>query len=82
MHVIQIRNFPDATYRRLRELAKEERRSLQQEASWLLEKALEIFGRSSLKNWDQVAKTQKEMKLRYGALPDSTPLIRQMRQER
>ncbi len=41
MATLNIKNFPDALYRRLRERAKRQRRSLAQEVTQLLEEALE-----------------------------------------
>lgn len=82
MHAIQIRNVSNGTYARLKELAKADRRSLQQETAWLLEQSLAIFGRPGPRDWSQADRILEESKKRYGILPDSTPLIRRMRDDR
>ena len=76
MPSLYIRNLPEPVYERLKKRAKSDRRSLQQEAAWLLEKTLETSGFGGL------ARLQQEMSRLYGILSDSTPIIRRMRDER
>jgi hypothetical protein len=89
MPSIQIRNISEEVYRKLVERAKEDKRSIQQEASWLLESTLQIHGYPSFFNaplhysdWTNVDHVRKEMSKRHDVQPDSTPLIREMRNER
>lgn len=82
MIALHIRNVNKEVYDHIKELAKEDRRSIQQEVLWLLEKALNVFGKAHRKDWSKLERVQKEMRLRYGILSDSAPLIRQMRNER
>ncbi len=83
MASIQIRNVPDGLYRRLRVRAKADRRSLQQEAAWLLEHALQMLpAMTPEERWAETDAMQEEMKRLYGTLPDSTPDIRAARDSR
>lgn len=81
MPTLQIRNIPDETYTVLKERAKRDHRSLQQEALWLLETTLVPF-KLRQPNWDLIDRIREQMAQRYGTVSDSTPLIRQMRDER
>ncbi len=40
MATLNVKNLPDALYKKLRQQAKRERRSVAQEVTWLLDKAL------------------------------------------
>ncbi|MBI2885459.1 MAG: hypothetical protein HYY15_04745 [Candidatus Omnitrophica bacterium] len=83
MPSLQIRNMPEETYANLKARAKLDRRSVQQEAAWLLETILSFPGvLLHQPNWSRVDQVREAMAKRYGAQPDSTPLIRQMRDER
>lgn len=88
MPTVQIRNVPDETYAKLKIRAKEDRRSLQQEAAWLLELALNSspvvkFPALTVdERWEKTRAMQEEMRQRYGVLPDSTPDIRKWRDTR
>jgi hypothetical protein len=89
MPSIQVRNLSEEAYKRLAARAKADKRSLQQEATWLIESALGVgtyspwlSERLHHPDWSIVDKIYEEMKKRYGKQSDSTPLIRQMRDER
>lgn len=84
MASIQIRNVSEKTLAKLRERAKRDKRSVQQEAHWLLEQAL-TEGLSSplhLSNWQTVDTVRERLASDYGTQPDSTADIRKMREER
>lgn len=82
MPSIQIRNLSDEAYENLKVKAKADRRSVQQEAAWVLETTLSFHARAHWPDWTLVDAIREQMTHRYGLLPDSTPLIRQMRDER
>lgn len=82
MPSVQIRNISDSAYENLKARAKQDRRSVQQEAAWLLESILSFTASLHRPNWQRVDELYEQMKQRYGTLPDSTPLIREMRDER
>ncbi len=82
MPSIQIRKISDAAYAALKSKAKTDRRSLQQEAAWILETMLAFPRIAHQPEWNRVDQIRKLMAQRYGTLPDSTSLIRQMRDER
>jgi len=82
MATLQIRNLSDDTYEVLKARAKSDRRSLQQEAAWLLETMLSFHGTLRRPDWRRVDEVRERMARRYGTLPNSTPLIRRMRDER
>jgi len=89
MPSIQIRSFSEEAYKKLAERAKQDKRSIQQEAAWLLESALQAGAYSPFfiaplhqPDWTKVDQVREEMKKRYGTQPDSTSMIREMRDER
>ena len=82
MATLQIRNLPEGTYAALKVRAKADRRSLQQEAAWLLEIMLSFREGGQRPDWSHVDQVRERMARRYGTLPSSTPLIRRMRDER
>lgn len=89
MPAIQIRNLSEEAYKRLQQRAEQDRRSLQQEAAWILESALQsgapwAYFQVPLHqpDWTHVNEVREKMQKRYGTLPDSTPQIRKMRDER
>ena len=84
MPSLTIRNIPDELMDDLRSQAKTERRSLNSQALWCLE-----YGLTANRDLARRARTVKSIgKLReaiyqrHGVLPDSTGLIRKMRDER
>lgn len=81
MPSIQIRNLSQAVYCLLKQMAKANRRSIQREATWILEAALNFPGRLHQPDWSQADAIHNLMKQRYGLLPDSTALIRKMLDE-
>lgn len=82
MPSIQIRNISETAYASLKARAKADRRSIQQEAAWVLETTLALPGALQQPDWGQADAIRELMTKRYGVLPDSTPTIRQMRDER
>jgi plasmid stability protein len=89
MPSIQIKNISETTYKKLKERAQADRRSLQQEAAWLLERSLDnnLFASYGsiplhLSDWTAADRIRAGMEKRYGVLPDSTPLVREKRYER
>lgn len=67
----------DARYDRLRVYAESNGRSVDDALRDLIDERL-----STRADWlDELLEFQAEMKAKYGVLPDSTPLIRQMREE-
>lgn len=82
MPSIQIRNISEEAYAALKARAKVDRRSIQQEAAWVLETMLALGGGLHRPDWSRADNIRELMTRRYGTLPDSVPLIRQMRDER
>lgn len=82
MPSVQIRNISEEAYNALKVKAKMDRRSIQQEAAWLLETTLAPTVTLHEPNWTTVDQIREDMFRQYGVLPDSTPLIREMRDER
>ncbi len=77
MATLTIRRLDDQVYERLRERARSNRRSLEAEAREILTDKTQ----NSDKAIEQIIALQEEMAAKYGTFPDSTPLIRQMRDE-
>lgn len=79
MASLTIRNLPPEVYARLRERARRHRRSVTQEAAFIIEEAV---GRAEdpAKIWRQIDKVREVIRQRYGTFADSTPLVREDRQ--
>ena len=54
MPSIQIRNVPEGVYNALKARARADRRSIQQEAAWLLEMVLAFRSSLGKSDWSQV----------------------------
>lgn len=84
MPALTIRNIPEELLDDLRRLAKQEHRSLNAQALWSLEYASQqsrnLARRSETVR--RILKAKEKIRRKHGVLPDSTPLIRQMRDER
>ncbi len=80
MATITVRKLDDDLYERLREQARSNRRSLEAEVRTILER-----GAPPRRAIADVVKDLRAhhayMRAKYGVLPDSTPIIRQMRDE-
>jgi plasmid stability protein len=79
MATLTIRNIPPEIYDRLREQAKRHRRSITQEAAFIIEQALRKTEPSE-EIWHQVDRVRDLIRTRYGTFPDSTVLTREDRQ--
>ncbi len=72
--------MPDEVYRRLKERAREENRSIN-------DLTVEILDRET-KRWEArraleaARRLREELRAKHGEFPDSTEIIRQMREER
>jgi len=82
MPSIQIRNLNQEIYEKLKQRAKKDRRSIQQEAIWIIENSLNHLEKGRSDSWETADSIQKAMREIYGELPDSTPDIREMRNAR
>ena len=84
MPALTIRSIPDEMLADLRKLAKQERRSLNSQALWCLDYATQESRnkarRARTVGW--ILKTRAKIRHEQGVLPDSSKLIRQMRDER
>ena len=79
MASVTIRDLPDKVYERLKESAQHNRRSITQEAAWILEKALSESGAPG-EAWAEVARVREMVGRRYGSFPDSVLDIREDRE--
>ncbi len=79
MAAVTIRNLPDKVYERLKERAQHNRRSITQEAAWILETSLSET-RAPGEAWAEVARVREMVGRRYGSFPDSVPGIREDRE--
>lgn len=79
MPTLTIRNLPPDIYDRLKKRAKQHRRSITQEAAFIIEEALGKAETPS-ESWRQVDRLRELIRSRYGTFPDSTPFIREDRQ--
>ena len=64
MKAISIRNVPDDVYRALQEMAKKNRRSLQEQVKFILERELKLNNRSFLAGAAEWRKRLKGRKLK------------------
>ena len=80
MATLTIRRFDDDAYAQLRKDAEANNRSLEAEARHRLERSVrKPIGKAEL--LVELRAHHAEMRARYGVLSDSTPIIRQMREE-
>lgn len=79
MATLTIRNLSPEAYERLKERARRHRRSLTQEAAFIIEEAVGRAGPPG-EIWEQVDRVREAIRGRHGSLPDSTPRIREDRQ--
>ncbi len=77
MATLTIRQLDDAVYQRLKESARANNRSLEAEARHLLGERT----RNMQSFVSRMFEVNAYMKTKYGVLPDSTEMIRQMRDE-
>ena len=79
MAVSSIR-MPDEVYERLRAWARQQNRSINELTVEILDRETRRWvARQALEEADRV---REEIRARHGELPDSTPLIREIREER
>jgi plasmid stability protein len=76
MATLTIRRLDDQVYARLRERARSNRRSLEAEARDILTER--THGSDALV--EDLIRFHEEMIAKHGHLPDSTPLLREMRE--
>ncbi len=79
MPTLYIRTLPQVIYKRLKERAKRNRRSVTQEATVILQEALGKRGRPD-EAWEMVGSLRERLRTRYGTFKDSTGLLREDRQ--
>jgi len=79
MAAIYIRDLSQSTYERLKARAKQNRRSITQEAAMLLDVALSGHIPSQ-DLWERIDRIRERVTERYGTFSDSVPKIREDRQ--
>ncbi len=79
MASVTIRNLPEKLYKRLKERARRNRRSITQEAAWILESVLSESAASG-EAWLEAERVREMVQRRYGAFPDSAADIREDRE--
>ena len=77
MATLTIRRLPDEVYESLRERARTNRRSLEAEAREILTERTQ--GLEAM--LEDLVDFHREMIAKHGYLPDSTPILREMRDE-
>ncbi len=80
MATITIRNVSVEIYERLKESARSNRRSITQEAAFLIEQAVGTPGVREQAVWARVDRVREQIRNRYGSFADSAPLIAEDRQ--
>lgn len=78
MATLTIRNISPELYDRLKERARRHRRSVSQEAAYLIEQALAQPAAPG-ELWREVDRVRELIRSRYGSFPDSSALIREDR---
>lgn len=79
MASVTIRDLPEEIYARLRDRAERHRRSITQEAAWILEAVLAEPATPG-EAWAEVERVRDRVRRQYGSFPDSTPDIREDRE--
>ena len=80
MATITIRNISVEIYECLKERARSNRRSITQEAAFIIEQAVGSPGVRDQAPWVRVERVREQIRTRYGSFPDSAPLIAEDRQ--
>ena len=75
MATLTVRNIDDEVYERLKARAKAHRRSITQEAAYILERALEE-AENPRAAWHDADRVRERIRDRYGSFPDSTDSVR------
>ena len=78
MASIYIRDLSPSTYKKLKERAKQNRRSVTQEAAMVLDEALGKQEQSK-QLWERIDRIRERVTARYGSFSDSAPKIREDR---
>ena len=78
MASIYIRDLSPSTYKKLKERAKQNRRSVTQEAAMVLDEALGKQEQSK-QLWERIDRIRERVTARYGSFSDSAPMIREDR---
>jgi plasmid stability protein len=78
MGSIYIRDFSPSLYKRLKERAKQNRRSITQEALVIIEAAL-TERKPADHVWEEIDRVRERVSERYGSFGDSTAKIREDR---
>ena len=79
MATVTIRNLPQDLFERLKDRAQRNRRSITQEAAWILEAALSQPATPG-EAWAEVERVREMVQRRYGSFPDSSADIRDDRE--
>ena len=79
MASIYIRDLSPSTYKKLKERAKQNRRSITQEAAMILDGALSKQEQSK-ELWERIDRIRERVRARFGSFNDSAPEIRKDRQ--
>ena len=80
MATVTIRNISAEIYERLKERARSNRRSMTQEAAFIIEQAVRSPGVCDQAAWARVDRLREQIRNRYGSFADSAPLIAEDRQ--
>ena len=80
MATVTIRNISAEMYERLKQRARSHRRSVTQEAAFLIEQALDAPGVGDQAVWARVDSVREQIRNRYGSFADSAPRIAEDRQ--
>lgn len=72
---ISLRDVPDELYQQLKEIAEQERRSVNQQILVLLQQAVRLKQRPTTAIWEQIDRRREVIKKRVGITPDSAELV-------
>ena len=72
---ISLRDVPDELYQQLKQMAENERRSVNQQILVLLERSLKLRQRPSAEVWQRIEQRRETIASRVGITPDSAELI-------
>jgi plasmid stability protein len=78
MATLTIRNLSADIYERLKQRARRHRRSITQEAAFLIEQA--VSGAEGRAVWQRVDAVREHLRGTYGSFPDSAPSIAEDRE--
>lgn len=77
---VSLRDVPEELYQQLKQMAEQERRSINQQILILLERSIAVREKPSAELWERIDRRREAIYQREGLISDSAQLIAEDRQ--